>query len=209
MAITLTIATTEISPEQGEIIALATSGDLTDFRIYRPAGVIPSASIKHHRITPALAAWGAEPAQVIADAQSIIRWADEHQVPLVMNNAPWVWAFLQATAERHNMTLTAPQAGVVDVQVLDQIIEGARHKRGLKDILASMGWEGAAPTDPRGIAQALVGAYTVLEGLKERLGADSLAQLSAQAYKQQEEENLAYRKAQSLPYRPTLPYPGE
>lgn len=208
MFTTVAIATTDLTPATGYIVGLATAGALTDYRVYQCPAVIPSASIKHHRITNQLSAWGAPAAAVIADMQCIISKADAAGHPLVINNAAWAWDFLQSTAQRHNMTLTAPAAGIIDPQVLDQHISGSRFKRPLKQILPDLGWTGTIPTDPQGIAWALVGLTSRLHEAEALAGAN-LPDLSARAYKEQEEENLTYRKAQGLPYRPTLPYPGQ
>lgn len=206
MFTTVAIATTDLTPATGYIVGLATAGALTDYRVYQCPAVIPSASIKHHRITNQLSVWGAPAAAVIADMQCIISKADAAGHPLVINNAAWAWDFLQSTAQRHNMTLNAPTAGIIDPQVLDQHISGSRFKRPLKKILPDLGWQGPIPTDPRGVASALVGVTNRLYSLEALAGAD-LAHASASLYQEQEAENLAYRKAQDLPYRPTLPYP--
>lgn len=208
MFITCAIATTGTNPETDYIIGLATDGDIQDFRIYQCPSIIPSSSIKHHHITAPLSAWGAPSAQIIVDMQNIIAKADEAGIPLVMNNAAWTWAFLQSAAERHlGMSLEAPVAGVIDVQVLHQLLTNSQFKCSMKQMLDGMGYMGAVPTDPRGIAYVLVGATLLIEGTERFAGAD-LAELSASAYQEQAEQNEAYRKAQSLSYRPILPYPS-
>lgn len=207
MFITLAIATTGISPEEDHVLALSTAGAYIGYRIYQCPGVIPAKATEHHGITKALSNWGAPATQMLTDLQNLVAKADRAGVPFVMFNAAWSWAFFQAAADRAGIELTAPAAGVIDIQVLDKALVGSRSRRALPSVLSEAGFTGQVPTDPVGISKVLVGLAQRVAGAPALHGKDVVAE-SARLYYEQEEETVAYRASQSLAYRPTLPYPG-
>lgn len=205
--ITLAIATTGLSPEQDHILAIASAGSYTGYRIYQCPGPIPARSTAHHKITKAMSDWGSPASQILVDVQGLVAEADRAGEPLVMFNAAWVWGFFQTLADRAGMILQAPVAGVVDLQVLDQQLTGSKTRRPLAQVLKTLGWQGGRiPTDPVGISQVLTGVGQAVAAADALAGKD-LAFESARAYYAQEEESRAYRAANSLSYRQILPYP--
>ena len=207
--LSIAIATTGTDTATDDVIAVSVHPDngaaYTNY--YQCNSVIPAKATLVHKISKNMTAWGNRPEVLHQHLHQIL---DSTTEPVIMFNAPWVWAMLTADADQHNAPLTPPAGGVIDPLYLDHTFQPGRGiTRTLEDVAHRAGVSSDAPAGPPWVNADL--ALQIAHAQLAKMGditPQELAGQLGQTYYEIEDEYAGYLATTGRAAKPVLPYPG-